>query len=160
MRRSLIGITLLGLLVAAALLCQTPVIGPLPGMVAKVDLAGQSANIGLTTMYVVPAASGGTYRLSCYPVVTQAATTSSTLPYCVAGWTDSDTAVANGLVITSGSATANTVGTTGLQTYGYGSITFQAKAGSNIQYQFGSYASVGATPMLYAAHVKLEYLGQ
>jgi len=37
--------------------------------------------------------------------------------------------------------------------------TIQAQAGTAINYSTTGYTSVGATPMQYAIHIKLEYLG-
>ena len=59
--------------------------------VALVDLTNQSANISSTPLYTPPA--DGTYRISCYAVVTTAAGTSSSLPSCQVNFTDADTGV-------------------------------------------------------------------
>jgi hypothetical protein len=140
----------------------SPVVGGGTGaaVVAKVDLTGQSANIAYTPFYTVPANAGGTYRFCAYTVVTQAATTSSSLPYAVAQFTDLDTnIVANGTI--SNTSAGNTAGTThGLNNaVGAGEIIVQVKGGTSIGYLTTGYASAGATPMLYAVHIKVEYLG-
>jgi hypothetical protein len=128
--------------------------------VAKVDLTGQSADIPYTVFYAVPANAGGMYQINAYTVVTQAATTSSTLPYSYVTFIDADTNVSTSAAITV-SATANTVGATNGTTnvVSAGSVLFMAKAGTNIGYQTSAYASSGATPMQFALHIKLEYLG-
>lgn len=130
------------------------------GVIAKADLTAQQANIAATTLYTVPANAGGMYRMSGYVALTQAATTSSTLPNINALWTDNDTSVAGQGGFTS-VLTNNTVGINSAEgSVLAGVITFNAKAGTAIQYLTANYASVGATPMLYAIHIKLEYLGQ
>jgi hypothetical protein len=129
-------------------------IPPSQSTYANFNVAGQSANIGATTIYAVPAGGGGLYRISMYAVVTQAATTSSTLPNVGILWTDSDTSVALSAVTATPTNSANAPGA-----FGNGSIVISAQAGTNIQYQTSNYASSGATPMLYAAHLRVEYLG-
>lgn len=130
-------------------------------VVAKADATAQAANIGTTTLFAVPASAGGMYRASCYVVLTQAATTSATLPACDVWWTDLDTSVGVGNNLSNSYGT-NTVGINlaGLGSPGYpGSLTINAKASTNISYSTAGYTSVGATPMQYAIHVKLTYLG-
>lgn len=134
-----------------------------PGVVQKVDLTAQGANIAKTTLYAVPAGQGGLYRISAYAVVTQAATTSSTLPGIFIFFTDVDTGTvqggANGYALT-GSPSTNTVGTNSTsQGQLNGIIEINAQAGSNIQWQTLNYASSGATPMQFAIHLKVEYIG-
>lgn len=130
-------------------------------VVARADATAQGANIGATTLYAVPASGAGTYRASCYVVITQAATTSATMPSCFVAWTDKDTNASTGNDASKLYAN-NTVGTNtaALGDPGWsGTLVIQAKASTNIQFQTASYASVGATPMQYAVHVKVEYLG-
>jgi hypothetical protein len=151
------------LLFVCAAIAQTPVVGgnSLTTIVAKADATAQSANIATTTLYTVPANGAGMYRVSCYVVVTRAATTSSTMPACTVGWVDADTAVfANPYVSTT--STANAVGPSSAWQAGGGTglMIINVAANTNIQYTTSSYASSGATPMLYAVHIKLEYLGQ
>ena len=129
--------------------------------VAKADAIAQAANIGTTPLYTVPANAGGTYRISGYAVVTQAATTSSTLPQIAITWTDNDTSTVENSIGVTTSPTTNTVGTFGSAIAGGTPNGFiSVKAGTVIQYATFSYASTGATPMQYAVHIKLEYLGQ
>jgi hypothetical protein len=132
-----------------------------PAIVAKADATAQQANIGNTQLYAVPANGAGTYRVSGYVVITQAATTSSTLPGAQVVYTDNDTNVGS---ITPNITQLNSAGTAGSSSATAaaaqaGAVTFQAKAGTSIQYATSGYASSGATPMQYALHIKLEYLG-
>jgi hypothetical protein len=131
-------------------------------VVAKVDLTAQAANIGTALFYTIPAAGAGQYRVSGYTVVTQAATTSSVLPSVfIASYTDNDTNIVTGTAAFGynsplNTLAANSAGGSGSPT----STVFNAKAGTTINYGTLNYASVGGTPMQYALHIKLEYLGQ
>lgn len=132
-------------------------------LVASQDLTAQSANLTGTTVYSVPAGLGGTYFVYGYAVVTQAATSSSTLPAVTVKWTDKDTGTipAVNAQITFNGLTSNVVGTSSGNSVGWAnSTTLQVAAGSNIQIITTGYASVGATPMLFAIHIKVLYLGQ
>jgi len=129
-----------------------------PGVVAKYDATAQAANIGATTLYAVPANGGGMYRIIANVVLTQAATTSSTLPNCACVYTDNDSGVSENIAFIP-TSTANVVGTVVLGTNVSGMLVVNAKANTNIQIGTNSYASSGATPMQYAVHIKLEYLG-
>ena len=136
-------------------------VGPgVPGLVAKVDLTAQAASIGSTLLYAVPASGAGMYRFDCYVVLTQAATTSSTLPQCQILWNDNDTNSSESQNVTLTSGT-NTVGLTGLMSTTVNPAgVYEVKASTNVNYAVNGYASTGATPMQYAIHIKLEYLGQ
>jgi hypothetical protein len=125
--------------------------------VAGTSATVQAANIGATTLLTVPANVTGAYRLSCYVVETQAATTSSTLPACNAIFTDNDSSTVETIAMTT-SPTTNTVGTVGAIA-ATGLLSFQAKQATNIQFSTTGYASVGGTVMQYAIRVKLEFLG-
>src|SRR6185437_3343639 len=59
-----------------------------PTEYATVDSTINTANIGLTTAYAVPASGAGMYRVSGYVIVNRTATTSSTLPNLQIQWTD------------------------------------------------------------------------
>ena len=128
-------------------------------IVAKADATAQAANIGTTTLYTVPAGGEGMYRVSAYVVVTQAATSSSTMPAVDFTWTDVDSGVSSSVWVTA----------TGTNNYlGYNSqlaspqpayAIINAKDSTTIQYSTASYASVGATAMQYAVHIKLQFLG-
>lgn len=121
--------------------------------VFAVNLTAQAVNIGATSI-TTPAANGF-YRASCYVVVTQAATTSSTLPSCQIGWTDADSSTAQVTNLTNTNST-NVVGNTGALATTFTPPTFYAKTGVPITYATTGYASVGATPMQYAIHIRLE----
>jgi hypothetical protein len=120
--------------------------------VIAVNLTGQAANIGATTL-TTPGANGF-YRISCYIVLTQVATTSSTLPVCQGSWTDADSSVVEN--VTFGvNTSANTLGLLISGTPDKNPFFF-AKSGTAITYLTAGYASSGATPMQYAIHIRLE----
>jgi hypothetical protein len=119
------------------------------------DQTGLGANVGVTTL-TTPGANGF-YRMTCWVVLTRAATTSSTLPQCNALFTDPDSNQTQLIILTS-TTTANGVGLfgplgTGAQSSAGG---FFAKSGVAIQYSTSGYVSSGATSMQYAVHVRLE----
>ncbi|WP_192258641.1 hypothetical protein [Mesorhizobium caraganae] len=123
---------------------------PLPAAVASTALINQSADATNGTLYAVPA--DGTYRASCYVVLTRAATTSATLPGCNVNYTD----LATNVAMTSQavqSASGNVVGT-----HLNGSVVFEAKSGTNIGFATTGYASSGATTMQYRVRVLIERL--
>jgi len=121
---------------------------------ASSDAVNQSANISATTIYAVPAGRGGLYRVSAYGVVTQAATTSSTLPNIGVLWTDNDTNVALLANTMTPTNSANALGA-----FSPGDQVISVREGTNIQFQTSNYASSGATPMQYAVHLRVEFLG-
>ena len=121
---------------------------------ASDNRAAQAANIGATTIYAIPAGRGGLYRVSAYCVVTQAATTSSTLPNLGILWSDDDS---NTPLLASNVTPTNAANAIGA--FGNGDIVISARESTNIQFQTSNYASVGGTPMQYATHIRLEYLG-
>jgi hypothetical protein len=125
-----------------------------PSEYATVDLTAQTAAIGATTVYAVPAAGAGIYRISWVAKVTAAATTSSVLGgtngFQVTYTDADDSVVVTPLAVPNGVATGNTTAT---QLSGV--VVVNAKASTNIQYQF-DYTSVGVTPMAYSLHVRLE----
>ncbi len=119
--------------------------------IARADYAGQTANIPFTPLFSVPASEAtGTFEIRGYASVTTPATTSSTLPAFYVGWTDAD----------SGGAMTTTVGVTetgnALTTFAQGQAIINAAPGTEIQVATVGYASIGATPMAYAAHVVLQ----
>lgn len=159
--------------VAAGLSISQPIILPSTGiinpggspvLVAKADATAQAANIGSAQLYAVPANGAGMYRVSVYVVVTQAASVSSTMPNTFLNYNDADTnvAIAPSFFLTN-TSTANAVGTTNslntVTAQNSGTVIINVKASTNIQYGTTNYASSGATPMQYAIHIKLEYLG-
>jgi hypothetical protein len=131
-------------------------------IVAKADALTQAGNFAAATLYTVPPNAGGMYRVSCQMVITQVATTSSVLPNCQVIWIDVDTSLGEFTNLTF-TSTSNTLGQVGLSASGANASPepqiINAKAGSLIQWLTANYASVGATPMQYAVHIKLEYLG-
>lgn len=128
-------------------------------VVSNNDYVGQNVSIAATNFYTTSSNQSGLYKISCYTVVTQAATTSSTLPSCQYSWTDKDTGVVEPFSILTSANSANTIGATGAGSV-FDTETISAAASSNIRVQATGYASSGATPMLYALHVKIEYLGR
>ena len=120
---------------------------------AKVDLTAQTAAIGATTVYAVPASGVGMYRVCWVATVTTAAGTSSILGGTngfQVKYTDGDDSVVKTSVAGATSA-ANTTATT-LS----GAIVVYAKASTNIQYSM-DYTSVG-TAMGYNLHVTVSKL--
>jgi hypothetical protein len=120
------------------------------GAVASVDLTAQTANIGATTMYAVPGGGAGMYRAVVYAIVTQAATTSSTLPKIQITWTDKDSSTVQTV-----DATVLNSGNT-LTTVEGGSVPMSVAASTNVQYTATGLATSGATALQYALHIKLE----
>lgn len=118
------------------------------------DATAQTANVGPITVYAVPANGAGMYRASCYVVLTTVGTT-STLPSCSVGYTDSDSGVAQTLAMSS-TNTGNTLGLVGAPSTGIG-VAFKAKLSTNITATTAGYASTG-TAMQYAVHVRVEYI--
>lgn len=121
---------------------------PLPAQVASTALINQSADASVGTFYAVP--TDGTYRASCYVVLTRAATTSATLPGCTVSYTDLITNVAMTSQVAQ-SASGNVVGT-----HLNGSVVLEAKSGTNVGYSTTGYASSGATTMQYRVRIVLE----
>lgn len=125
---------------------------------ASVNLTAQGANIGGTTL--ITPGSNGMYRISCYVVVTRAATTSSTMPSCLLfSYSDGDTAVTLTNFALTNISTCNLAGCGPPSSSGTpvapGSYTFFAGP-QPIQYATANYASTGGTSMQYAIHVRLE----
>lgn len=116
-----------------------------------VDLPGQTANIGSTLLYAVPATGAGTYKVTVYIIVTTVGTT-STMPNIVIGFTDKDNNTVQSVPFTVTNA-GNT-----LTTLAVNSLPISVKASTNINYSTTGYASTG-TAMQYALHIKLEYMG-
>jgi hypothetical protein len=126
--------------------------------VAQVDLTAQTAAIGTTTLYAVPATGAGQYRLAWDSKVTTAAGTSSTLGALTIVYTDPDgvaqtiSAIATtgaGTVVTTNTGNNTTTLLAGLP------LILNCKAGTNITYAM-AYASNAANAMAYNLHLKLE----
>jgi hypothetical protein len=122
----------------------------LPAWVGGASAVGQAANVNNPSVYAVPAS--GMYRVSIYIVITQAATTSATMPGSQVTYTEAATSVGMADPVFF-SAAANAVGS-----HIGGSAVIQAQQGSNIGYLTNNYASVGATPMQYQVRVAIERL--
>ncbi len=134
-----------------------------PAEYAQVNNITATANIGATTLYAVPAAGAGLYRLSYYVIVNRVATTSSTLPDLQLTWTDQDNSAVQtfGPVDLPAGTGAGQSGANTLTTMYQGSVVISAKASTNILYQTGvttAYASSGATTMQYSVRLKVEAL--
>lgn len=107
------------------------------------DVTGATGGAG--SNFLAPVA--GMYRVGCYVILTQVATSSSTLPSCAIQWTDRDSGVAQNFTLT---ATATT---NDLFTFKQGFMVVDTQAATNIVWSTTGYASSGATPMQYAVHV-------
>lgn len=123
----------------------------LRGIVASDGKSAQSADINEPGFYAVTVS--GMYRVSAFVVLSQAATTSSTLPGSNVFYTEATTGIAVQDIITQ-SANTNLIG---LHTGG--TVVIAAQQGANIGYSTSSYASSGATPMQYSIHIRVEFLG-
>lgn len=133
-----------------------------PSELATIDSTGLTANVAAATLYAVPAAGEGLYRVSAYLVTTTAASVSSTMPNAQVLYTDKDSNTAVTLDVSpilgaaglgqSGTLAANTVGTVFS-----GTVVIYVKASTTIQYQTTNYASTIAG-MAYALRIKLESL--
>ena len=111
--------------------------------IGSVSLEAQAATIGATAIET-PVISTGLYQVTFAARITQAATSSSSLIVTIT-WTD------GGVTCTQSSAalTGNTTAT--VQS---GLVVIQADEGSTVSYST-TYASAGATPMLYQMAVRL-----
>lgn len=138
----------------------TTISNGMPSEYATVDLTAQGAAITATTLYAVPAAGAGMYRISFVAKVTQVATTSSILGGA-GGFQLLYTDANDSVVVTTPTEAFDSDNTTlalnTTQAYYAGVLIVNAKASTNIQYQMG-YTSVGATPMQYNLHIKVEAL--
>jgi hypothetical protein len=124
----------------------------IPGVV---NLSTQTANITATTLYATGVSGAGTYIITVYLVVSQAASSSSTLPDSQIIYTDQDSGASITVPVTSGLTTNTT------STFAQATFIVNAKASTNIQYSTGQvtpYASSGGTPMQYAAHFRAVFL--
>ena len=113
----------------------------------------QAASISATDFVAAVDSLGGAYRLSAYIIITQAASSSSTMPSVVFTWTDADNSTLQTITATTTSA-GNT-----LTTFAQATVVINAKVGFAIQYSTAGYVSSGGTPMQYALHLHVERLG-
>lgn len=129
-----------------------------PAQYASVALTAQTAVIGTTTLYAVPAAGAGLYRILFYSKITTAASVSSVLggtngfQISFTDATDSTTPTLTSADLVTNALNANTTTTTAA-----GEVIVNAKASTNISYAY-DYTSAG-TAMAYKISIKLEYLG-
>jgi len=112
--------------------------------VGSVAVTGQAAAIGSTDI-AASTLRAGTYRISYYARITQAATTSSSLTVTI-GWTDRGVACAYSGAAVTGNTTATTQS---------GSFIVVVDGGTAITYQT-AYASVGGQVMTYALDIRVE----
>ncbi len=142
--------------------------GSAGSLVAKavIDLTAQAANVGTTTAYTTPAAIG-TYMVSCYEVVTGVATSGPTLPFCNVLYTDADsnasakdTSGSTSIRLAQNSA-QNVAGSTNFSGSQNASNTLfiRVAASTNISYSTSGYAAGTGTPMQYAVHFRVYYMG-
>jgi len=125
-------------------------------VIASANLLTQTANVSASTLYATGASGAGLYEITVYMVVSQAATSSSTLPDSRIIFTDQDSGAAITVPVTSGITTNTT------STFTQATFKLNAKASTNIQYDIGqvtAYASTGATPMQFAYRIRAVYLG-
>jgi hypothetical protein len=126
---------------------------------AQVNLTAQSAAIGATTIYAVPAAGAGQYRINFVAKVTRAGSVSSTLGGTNGFriiYTDQDDSV----VTTTGNITnlsGSTLAGNTTQIVYSGFFFANCKASTNLQYSF-DYLSAGATTMQFNLHIRVEGL--
>jgi hypothetical protein len=113
-----------------------------PKVSTSIPLASQSASVP-TTPFPLGSVSSGTYRLTYYARITQAATVSSSLAVTI-GWTDG-----GAQSHTFPAITGNTTTTTDSQTW------MVVVSGAPLTYAT-TYSSSGATPMQYALTVTVE----
>jgi len=131
--------------------------GGIPAILASSLLTAQAAAITATTIYAVPAAGVGLYRISYVATITTAGTTS-----VLGGATGFQVIYTNGngdtVVKTSNPTTPNVSSgnTTGTQISGV--VLAYAKASTNLQYAFG-YTPGSPTAGAYDLAVYVEWLG-
>jgi hypothetical protein len=131
------------------------IIAPSQFVNGSANLTAQVANVSATTL-LATGTSAGLYMITIYLVVSQAASTSSTLPDSRIIFTDQDSSAVITTAVTS-SLTTNTT-----STFAQASFFVNAKAATNIQFDIGqvnAYASVGGTPMQFAYRARAVYLG-
>lgn len=129
-----------------------------PYLVAEVNLTGQTAAIGATTLYAVPSTGAGLYRVSWVASITTAATTSSVLggtngfQVRYTDPTDSVVKTSNPTTVTAFTSAGNTTATTVS-----GCFVANCKLSTNLQYLY-DYTSVGATAMTFKLSIRVEAL--
>jgi len=122
--------------------------GDVPVELTPVDLTAQGANIAATNLVAgASVVTNGRFMIKAYIIVTQVATTSSTLPSVVITWTDPDNSTAQTFTLTP-TNTGNA-----LTTFQQATMIISAKAATAIQYSTTGFTSVGGTAMQYALHL-------
>lgn len=128
------------------------VAGGAPVEYAEANLTGQTAAIGPTTIYAVPASGAGMYRISYVATVTTVASVSSVLGG-TNGFQVTYTNADGSVVVTTAAGPTSNLNTT--QAHVSGVLVVYAKASTNLQFSF-DYTSVNAAEMVYSLHVKVE----
>ena len=127
-----------------------------PAEYATVDLTAQSAAIGATTLYAVPATGAGMYRISWSATITTvdgaASVLGGTNGFQVVYTSPTDSVVKTTVPGNSVTSAANTTGTA----VGGCEVVY-AKASTNIQYKY-DYTSTTPGQMIYELHIKCEAL--
>lgn len=122
-------------------------------VITSANLLTQTANVSATNL--VASATDGTYIVTVYLVVSQAATTSSNLPDSRIIYTDNQSGATITVPLTSGLTTNTT------STFAQATFIVNAKSATAIQYDIGqtsAYASVGGTVMQFAYHAMAVFL--
>lgn len=144
----------------------TTVASGIPAEYAQVNLTAQNAVISATTLYAVPVAGAGMYRISWVAKITIASDNASALGGTTGFqvvYTDADDSVVTTtagtpptFVDTQSVASKPLVwnNTTGTQING--TVIVNAKASTNIQYKFGYTDTHTTTAMVYSLKIRLE----
>jgi hypothetical protein len=125
-----------------------------PSIYGTINLLTQTGNTAATPL--VASASAGLWSITVYTVVSQAATTSSTLPDTQIIYTDQD----SGAIITVAATAGDSTNTT--STFAQATFIVNATAASAIQIAIGQstpYASSGVTPMQFAYRARAAFIG-
>lgn len=121
--------------------------------VSKVSGSAQAANISSATLVTAPA-STTEYEICWYAVLTQAATSSSTMPSVTISWNDATDHVSRTINLSGyNSSSANATFVAGSQCG-----IFNVQASTAVGIVGTGYGSVGATPMQYAYTINAEVL--
>lgn len=115
--------------------------------VSPINLPGQAANIGATTI-LTPLAPA-LYRITAYMIVTTVDGVSSTLPQLVISWTDQDNATGQTFTL------LPTNNGNSLTTFQQSTLEISSAA-ANIQYSTTGYASNTPGTMQYALRIRAE----
>ena len=102
------------------------------------------------TLNLFNSGAGGIFRISVNIVVTQVATSSSTLPSLSVVWTDADNSQSLSLQLTP-TDTGNL-----LTTVHSGTAIIYPSASTTVYLSISGYASSGATPMQFSLHIRAE----